>query len=502
MKTIPLKGMRIVVSGFELEQAEHRGIAVFSKGLLRTLKKLGTEVWLLTEHSPSVEEIKKENLPAAVSEIIFCSRVMELLNNGEVKMRPSRLKRFFAKSPLLKPFKAVINTRNIISRVFPKQSYKTQDLRFITKAQLNNSPYRRSERLAYLEDVDGVICAGGCFVASMALAKRNPARILSIDLNGFHGFINTSPLNIRPHNCDVFIQTIHDLIPLQYERTLDHLPCFTRRLLATSEAKRWFVSQDAKDSFDKILLNPQKHESNRNSKVITQSPSLHFPGDALDWEGRIRTLNVPSLNNKSSQTLQPFSYLLFNSAVVPHKNLLFAIKAFSESGLDQLGYHFCITGKPKNDAYSSEVKALSMSNKSIVFTGYVSEAMKRQLYLNALALISPSLIEGFGIPVLDAACLGMNTIASPLGSHQEIHSMHDFEKYVLLCSTTHTSDWASAMRLCTDKHQQNILKETEQSLPFKINELRHTRISRYRHFQNQIDNALSHDVYQTLSSAH
>ena len=43
MKTIPLKGMRIVVSGFELEQAEHRGIAVFSKGLLRTLKKLGTE---------------------------------------------------------------------------------------------------------------------------------------------------------------------------------------------------------------------------------------------------------------------------------------------------------------------------------------------------------------------------------------------------------------------------------------------------------------------------
>ena len=43
----PLKGLRLVVCGFELEQREHRGIAVFSKGLLRSLKQAGAEVWLL-----------------------------------------------------------------------------------------------------------------------------------------------------------------------------------------------------------------------------------------------------------------------------------------------------------------------------------------------------------------------------------------------------------------------------------------------------------------------
>ena len=42
--TQPLHGLRLVVSGFELEQQEHRGIAVFTKGLLRALKAAGAEI--------------------------------------------------------------------------------------------------------------------------------------------------------------------------------------------------------------------------------------------------------------------------------------------------------------------------------------------------------------------------------------------------------------------------------------------------------------------------
>ena len=111
---------------------------------------------------------------------------------------------------------------------------------------------------------------------------------------------------------------------------------------------------------------------------------------------------------------------LFNSSVVPHKNLLFALRAFMESGIERLGVHFCITGQPQHDAYSRAVTDLVSKHKSVIFTGYVDEATKRHLYLNALALISPSLVEGFGIPVLDAACLGLTTLASPISSHREI----------------------------------------------------------------------------------
>ena len=40
----PLKGLKLVVCGYELERREHRGIAVFSKGLLRSLKQAGRGV--------------------------------------------------------------------------------------------------------------------------------------------------------------------------------------------------------------------------------------------------------------------------------------------------------------------------------------------------------------------------------------------------------------------------------------------------------------------------
>ena len=56
----------------------------------------------------------------------------------------------------------------------------------------------------------------------------------------------------------------------------------------------------------------------------------------------------------------------------------------------------------------------------------MDETSKLDLYLNALGLLSPSLVEGFGIPVLDGACLGMPTVASNCESHLEIQNLHDF----------------------------------------------------------------------------
>ena len=187
--------------------------------------------------------------------------------------------------------------------------------------------------------------------------------------------------------------------------------------------------------------------------MVTQSPSLEFPGDSLDWEARTQQIQILS-NDQKQYSLAPYSYFLFNSSVVPHKNLLFALKAFMESGLEHKNIALCITGKLQKDDYSKLVGHVAANHKSVIFTGYVDEATKRKLYLNALALLSPSLVEGFGIPVLDAACLGLSTIASPLGSHREIQAMNDFSDHVLLCSTLISSDWASAMRLITLKHEQ------------------------------------------------
>ena len=498
MTSQPLQGMRLVVSGFELEQGEHRGIAVFTKNLLRTLKQLGAEVWLLTEYSPDTKTIKKAKLPPAVGTTIFSAEVLEKLNTTEtIETKLKKFQKILSKLPFLQPVFVLLDKelrQKAIEQMFPGTHIKAKALKIIPKSELINSPYQRSERLSYLADIEGLICAKNCFQSSMSLAKRKSAKPFTVNLKDFDGFISTSPLNLVPEHCPLFLQTVHDLIPLQYQRTRDDLPCFTRRLITASQARRWFVSNDAEQNYNTAILSAKPKYFEPLGSVLTQPPSLQFPGDAFDWESRTDQLQVPSISKQQTHRFLPLSYLLFNSSVAPHKNLLFALKAFMESGVEHLGFQFCITGKPQKDDYSKEVKAIADNNPNVVFTGYVNEATKRQLYLNALALVSPSLIEGFGIPVLDAACLGMTAIASPLGSHQEIHNMHDFDQHVLLCSTIQTSDWASAMRLTCQKHQQDLNGQSERYQQLKHNEKRHQRIARYRHYQALVEQAFSDSV--------
>ena len=171
-----------------------------------------------------------------------------------------------------------------------------------------------------------------------------------------------------------------------------------------------------------------------------------------------------------------------------------------ESNIERLGVKFCITGQPQHDAYSRAVTDVASKHKSVIFTGYVDEATKRHLYLNALGLISPSLVEGFGIPVLDSACLGLPTLASPIGSHREIQAMHDFDQHVLLCSTLHTSDWASAMRLVTLKMQKRHQGLSNKSKQLLLNQIRRKRIERYKSLQEKINTAFSNGLCELIKS--
>jgi len=138
----------------------------------------------------------------------------------------------------------------------------------------------------------------------------------------------------------------------------------------------------------------------------------------------------------------------------------------------------------------------------------VDEATKRQLFLNALAVVCPSLVEGFGIPVLDGACLGLPVIASPSESHQEIRGLYDFDQHVLLCSTLQTSDWASAMRLVVARMERQRL-EAIAGLPdhlraqqqgLWLDELRQHRIRRYRQLQHTIDTAFQDAIVGVIQA--
>ena len=186
----------------------------------------------------------------------------------------------------------------------------------------------------------------------------------------------------------------------------------------------------------------------------------------------------------------PFQYFLFNSSVEPRKNLLFLAKAYAESDLYKRGIKLCVTGKLKDDDYSKAVKEIVSHEPGIILTGYVDESSKLDLYLNALGLVSPSLVEGFGIPVLDGACLGMPTLASDCESHLEIQSMHDFAEHVLCLDTLDSRDWAAALQAVAGSNRH---------LADQAAHTRRERIGRYGLLQSKFNEQLQKDLVAILN---
>ena len=120
----------------------------------------------------------------------------------------------------------------------------------------------------------------------------------------------------------------------------------------------------------------------------------------------------------------------------------------------------------------------------------MDETSKIDLYLNALGLLSPSLVEGFGIPVLDGACLGMPTVASNCESHLEIQNLHDFADHVLCLDTLNSREWAAALQAVAGSNQ-HLAEQPAQT--------RRDRIGRYCKFQTDFTNQLQQDLIAILN---
>ena len=219
-------------------------------------------------------------LPKAVRRTVFTARLLDQLNSGEASSSADgTLRRWLRSLPLIGWWMGMLEqSQHQLQRLFPRRRIHANRLTRVSAHELLSSPYQRCERLAYLRDIDGVLCASHCFRDSFSLARFRANQTLQIDLSGFDGLITTSPLNLQPLNAPLFLQTVHDLIPLEYGRTRDHLPSFSRRLMATTRARRIYVSQDAEQKFNAALhAAGTTTQALTPTRVLTQCPSLQFP---------------------------------------------------------------------------------------------------------------------------------------------------------------------------------------------------------------------------------
>lgn len=103
-------------------------------------------------------------------------------------------------------------------------------------------------------------------------------------------------------------------------------------------------------------------------------------------------------------------FFLAVGALERRKNHTASLTAFAMSGLAAEGYSLVICGS-SSDA-TVEIEAQVAATPGAVLLGYVSDAQLRWLYREAAAFVLPSLLEGFGMPALEAAQHGLIPIVS------------------------------------------------------------------------------------------
>ena len=145
---------------------------------------------------------------------------------------------------------------------------------------------------------------------------------------------------------------------------------------------------------------------------------------------RFRPLSLEKKMEVKEKYTQGREYFLYAGSIHPRKNLLNLLKAFSIfKKRQQSSMKLVIAGR---QAWMSRPFVDSLKTykyrEDVILTGYVEETELPFLMAAAYAFVYPSLLEGFGLPVLESMACGVPAITSENSAMQEIAG--DAARYV------------------------------------------------------------------------
>lgn len=277
----------------------------------------------------------------------------------------------------------------------------------------------------------------------------------------FHGLSNELPFDLpssvksvvtihdvlfksRPNDYPFWDRLIYDF-KTQYALKKADIVVVTSEF-TESEIKKYYQAEIDRYFFSKRL----------KSKVIYQSISTKY---------LINSWN-PNLDNP---------YFIYHSSFVARKNHLNLIKAFSEM-CHLIPHNLILAGRGnlENDLKKT-VNDLNLSDR-IIFYQYPSDDQLEELLVKSSGFIYPSFSEGFGIPLVEAATIGIPIALSKIPVFQE------------LMNGVETVDWFDPYSV--NEISQSILQLTE------------TKSAQYSRLLERVDvsniTKQYYDIYQSL----
>jgi len=197
---------------------------------------------------------------------------------------------------------------------------------------------------------------------------------------------------LRSELTDRDIVLCHDVGPLSHSFLYDPVTVENYRV-AYEKIRRHrpgivFVSDWSKDNFVSIY--------GSNFRFLTTIP-LYVRAGLFD--GPLEAL--PGIDGRFFLTVGAFE---------TRKNQIAALAAYRDGGFCEQGIKYVLCG-PRGEG-RDKIIDFAKSVPGVVMPGYVPDSQLRWLYTRAEAFVLPSLLEGFGMPALEAAYMGLLPIVS------------------------------------------------------------------------------------------
>jgi glycosyltransferase involved in cell wall biosynthesis len=237
--------------------------------------------------------------------------------------------------------------------------------------------------------------------AWMQAAVPPHARRLGLDL--FWAPRHHLPLQLPRQTAAVV--TIHDLVHLRYPGTMSAPNLVLERLLMVPSLHR----------ADRVLV--PSHAS--------RDELFHFFPQTRQ-KIRVVSPGVPAFPPSSGmEYLPPKPYFLAVGTREPRKNLARVIDAFLQMETEGAPAHLVIAGGTgwkhhRTDQWLRGMRAAGKKDRTVHLLGYVERSQLPALYRDAVALVFPSVYEGFGLPILEAMSMGTPVVTANCSAMPEV----------------------------------------------------------------------------------
>lgn len=203
------------------------------------------------------------------------------------------------------------------------------------------------------------------------------------------------------------ITTIHDLAVLKYP------DFFSSRILKNHKLKLEWIKKDK--SLIIAVSNSTKKDIIKYLNI--DSGRIKVIYEAIPYEHQIKIKDIDKKKIKEKYNLD--KYFLFIGGLNPRKNLKRTARAFLKLFKKYKYLKLMVIGV-RGEKHNNLAKDLNLPKNSLVYEDELSFKEFSSLYAGAIALVYPSLYEGFGLPVLEAMYHGCPVITSNISSLPEV----------------------------------------------------------------------------------